>query len=68
VPVAYVTTRPGHAVSEDQVRQHCLDVGPAYAHPRRVIVLESLPLGSTGKADRAALRQDAAVRVSAKVP
>jgi long-chain acyl-CoA synthetase len=62
VPVAYVTARPGRTIDEERVRRHCLDVGPAYAHPRRVVVLDSLPLSPTGKADRTALMRDAADR------
>ncbi len=32
----------------------------AYAHPRRVVFLDRLPLGGAGKLDRAALRGRAA--------
>ena len=48
VPVAFVVADgPG----EDEVKQFALRHGPAHAHPRRVWLLESLPLGGTGKVD-----------------
>jgi long-chain acyl-CoA synthetase len=61
VPVAYVVARdPATAPSEDEVKRFFLDRGAPYAHPRRVLFLQQLPLGGTGKLDRTALRRMAA--------
>ena len=59
-PVAFVVLHEGHTVAEDELKQFFLSRGPAYAHPRRVLVIDAAPLGSTGKVDRAALRKRAA--------
>jgi len=56
VPVAMVA-RSGAAIpAEDELKQHCLTNGPAYAHPRRVVVVDDLPLNGAGKVDRAVVR------------
>ncbi len=61
VPVAYVVARdPAAAPSEEEVKRFFLERGAPYAHPRRVVFLERLPLGGTGKLDRAALKRMAA--------
>jgi acyl-coenzyme A synthetase/AMP-(fatty) acid ligase len=36
-----------------------LTQGAAFAHPRRIVFLEQLPLGSTGKLDRTILKEKA---------
>jgi len=66
-PVAFVIARPGTAPDADQIKQFALKNAPAYQHPRFVWFLERLPLSTTNKIDRAALRQDAAARVAAAV-
>jgi long-chain acyl-CoA synthetase len=61
VPVAFVVpATPG--LSEEEVKRFSLERGPAYAHPRRVFFLDTLPLSGTGKVDRAQL--EAAARAS----
>jgi acyl-CoA synthetase (AMP-forming)/AMP-acid ligase II len=55
VPVAFVVEREPGRTSEDEVKQFFLARGAPYAHPRRVVFLDALPLGGTGKIDRAAL-------------
>lgn len=59
-PVAFVVTRPGAAVTEQELRQYALLQGPAYQHPRRVWFLKELPLAGTNKIDKQALSQLAA--------
>lgn len=59
-PVAFVVTRPGAAVSEQELKQYTLLEGPAYQHPRRIWFLKELPLAGTNKIDRHALEQLAA--------
>ena len=64
VPVAFVVARIAGQTSEEDVKSFFLQNGAAYAHPRHVFFLERLPLGGTGKLDRAALRVMAKERVS----
>jgi acyl-CoA synthetase (AMP-forming)/AMP-acid ligase II len=52
VPVAMVVRAAGADAGEDALRRFCLDHGPAYAHPRRVVFVELLPLNGAGKTDR----------------
>ena len=56
VPIAFVVPRPGATVSEPDVKRWALAHGPAYQHPRRVVVLPELPLAGTNKIARAALK------------
>jgi acyl-CoA synthetase (AMP-forming)/AMP-acid ligase II len=56
VPVAFVVARETGRPSEDDVKRFFLGRGAPYAHPRRVVFLDALPLGGTGKIDRNALR------------
>jgi acyl-CoA synthetase (AMP-forming)/AMP-acid ligase II len=55
VPVAFVVEREPGRTTEAEVREFFLARGAPYAHPRRVVFLDALPLGGTGKIDRAAL-------------
>ncbi|MHB8590197.1 MAG: class I adenylate-forming enzyme family protein [Candidatus Dormibacteraceae bacterium] len=55
-PVAFVVLKSGGRATEDEIKQHFLANGPAYAHPRRVFFTDSLPLSSTNKLDRGALK------------
>lgn len=56
VPYAFVVTRDGATLSEDDLKQFALANGPAYQHPRRVFFLKELPLSGTNKIDRERLR------------
>ena len=60
VPVAFVVEREPGRTTEDDVKRFFLERGAPYAHPRRVHFVDALPLGGTGKIDRAALRARAA--------
>ena len=52
VPAALVMlTKPG-AADEAVLKQYCLDNGPAYAHPRRIDIVDQIPLNGAGKNDR----------------
>ena len=55
VPVAFVVERERGRTTETEVKEFFLARGAPYAHPRRVVFVEALPLGGTGKIDRAAL-------------
>ncbi|MDJ0947714.1 MAG: class I adenylate-forming enzyme family protein [Alphaproteobacteria bacterium] len=55
-PAALVAVRAGAAVDEAVLRQYCLENGPAYAHPRRVLIQSGpLPLTGARKVDRAGI-------------
>ena len=62
-PVAFVVRKPGRAPSEEDVKRFALANAPAYAHPRFVWFVRELPLASTNKVDRAALRKIAEERI-----
>jgi long-chain acyl-CoA synthetase len=64
-PVAFVVPAPGRALSEAEVKRFALANAPAYQHPRFVWVLDRLPVASTNKIDRAALRRMAQERTTA---
>src|SRR5262249_18223948 len=61
-PVAFVILRHGEAASEDEIKRFALANAPAYQHPRSAWFVDELPLASTNKVDRAALRQMAGER------
>jgi long-chain acyl-CoA synthetase len=61
-PFAFVVLRAGAALTEDGVKRFALDNAPAYQHPRGVAFLAELPLATTNKVDRKALRQIARER------
>jgi acyl-CoA synthetase (AMP-forming)/AMP-acid ligase II len=62
-PVAFVVRKPGRTPSEDDIKRFALANAPAYAHPRFVWFVDELPLASTNKVDRVALRKLAQERV-----
>jgi acyl-CoA synthetase (AMP-forming)/AMP-acid ligase II len=62
-PVAFVIARAGHSPTEDAIKKYALKNAPAYQHPRFVWFVDGLPLASTNKVDRHALRQLAEERV-----
>jgi len=65
-PVAFVIAKPGRALTEEAVKQFALANAPAYAHPRFVWFVESLPLAATNKVDRAELHRLAEARIRAR--
>ena len=64
-PVAFVIPKAGHQPTEDKIKKYALDNAPAYQHPRFVWFVDELPLASTNKVDRAALKKLAQERVAA---
>ncbi|GLK68388.1 class I adenylate-forming enzyme family protein [Hansschlegelia plantiphila] len=57
VPVAFVVLRPGPAPDEAALKAYAIANGPAYAHPRRVLFVDSLPLNGANKIDKSALKE-----------
>jgi long-chain acyl-CoA synthetase len=43
--------------SAEELKQFFLKYGTPYAYPRRIYFLDSMPLGGTGKVDRAQLER-----------
>lgn len=63
-PVAFVIPKAGHHPNEDEIKQFALANAPAYQHPRFVWFVNEVPLASTNKVDRGALRKDAEQRLA----
>jgi long-chain acyl-CoA synthetase len=63
-PVAFIVPKRGHHPTEDDIKRFALANAPAYEHPRFVWFVDKLPLASTSKIDRGALRRAAEARVS----
>ena len=61
-PVAFVVKREGSHLNEATLKAYALENAPAYQHPRSIWFVDSLPLASTNKLDRKALREMAAER------
>jgi acyl-CoA synthetase (AMP-forming)/AMP-acid ligase II len=62
-PVAFIVPKTGRRPSQDDIKQFSLANGPAYQHPRFIWFVDNLPLASTNKIDRRALRSLAQQRV-----
>ncbi len=63
-PVAFVIPKAGHKPTEAAIKKYALENAPAYQHPRFVWFTDELPLASTNKVDRHALRKLAQERVA----
>jgi acyl-CoA synthetase (AMP-forming)/AMP-acid ligase II len=63
-PVAFVIRKSGHELDEKEVQRFAFANAPAYQHPRFVWFVDELPLASTNKVDRGALRRAAAQRLA----
>ena len=62
-PVAFVIRKAGHTPNEEDIKQFALANAPAYQHPRFVWFVDELPLASTNKVDRVALKRMATERL-----
>jgi long-chain acyl-CoA synthetase len=63
-PVAFIIAKAGETPLPGDIKRFALANAPAYQHPRFVWFLDKLPLSSTNKIDRAALKREAAARVA----
>ena len=52
VPIAMVMALSPGSADEAGLKKFCLDNGPAYAHPRRILIVPDMPLNGAGKVDR----------------
>jgi fatty-acyl-CoA synthase len=57
VPAAFVVLKPGAALSEDEIIAHCRERLAAFKVPKRVVFIDQLPKGGTGKILKARLRE-----------
>ncbi|MYA34089.1 MAG: acyl--CoA ligase [Gemmatimonadales bacterium] len=55
VPAAVVRLGPEARATAESLKRYTLERGPAYAHPRRIALVEEMPLTGVGKVDRAAI-------------
>ena len=62
-PVAFVVKRHDSDLDEGKLKSFALENAPAYQHPRSIWFVDSLPLASTNKLDRGALRVLAAQKL-----
>ncbi|MFM9882255.1 MAG: class I adenylate-forming enzyme family protein [Burkholderiales bacterium] len=62
-PVAFVSLKRGATASEADIKAYALAHGPAYAHPRQVWFVDTIPLSGTNKVDRKALEREANDRI-----
>jgi len=53
--VAFVVQSQAGGTSAEEIKQFYLKHGTPYAYPRQIYFLDSMPLGGTGKIDRAQL-------------
>jgi fatty-acyl-CoA synthase len=64
LPVCYVALRPGASVREDELHEHAQrTIGERPAWPKRIHIVEAIPLTSVGKIYKPQLRCDAAARL-----
>jgi acyl-CoA synthetase (AMP-forming)/AMP-acid ligase II len=66
-PVAFVIPKAGSKPTENSIKKYALENAPAYQHPRFVWFVDELPLASTNKVDRAALKKLAQDRIAGAV-
>lgn len=62
VPAAFVVTRGGIALREDEVKEWFVSRADPYLHPRHIFSVPEIPLAQTNKVDRTRLKAEAAVR------
>ena len=64
-PVAFIILKSGAQASDEEIKNFALENAPAYQHPRAVWFVKNVPLASTNKIDRGALKAEAAQRMNA---
>jgi long-chain acyl-CoA synthetase len=63
-PVAFIIAKSGARVDAAEIKRFALANAPAYQHPRFVWFVDHLPLSTTNKIDRAALKRVAAAHLA----
>ena len=62
VPVAFVVRKIGSNLSEKELIDYYMTLGPAYSHPRHIYFIDEMPLLGTDKVDLKALEKQALER------
>ena len=57
VPAAAVIPYQQTRVTADELKDFCLQRGPAFAHPRRIMIVDEMPMSGAGKPDRNAIQK-----------
>ncbi len=52
IPIAFVVPVPDTAPSPESLKEFALSEGPAFSHPRAIVVLDQLPVAGTHKIDK----------------
>lgn len=55
VPAAMVKLASGSTTRAEALKMYTLEKGPAYAHPRRIVLVDEMPLTGVGKVDRSSV-------------
>src|SRR5258706_4556677 len=63
-PVAFIIAKAGQKPAAEDIKRFALANAPAYQHPRFIWFVDQLPLSTTNKIDRAALKREAAERIA----
>jgi long-chain acyl-CoA synthetase len=63
IPYAFIVTRRGSELSEQDVKDFSLKNAPPYQYPRKVVFLPAMPMSAVGKIDRKGLAARAAAMV-----
>jgi fatty-acyl-CoA synthase len=63
VPVAFVIPKPGAALTAEDVLAYCRGKIASFKAPRHVLLVQELPMTSSGKIQKAKLREAAQVRL-----
>jgi len=67
VPVAMVVLAKSASATTEDLKAFCLKNGPAYAHPRRILVVPELPLNGAAKTDRLEVKKRLTVEFGASI-
>lgn len=54
---AFVSASPGETITEDDIIEHCKQHLAPFQVPKRVVLIEKLPMTTTGKVQKAILRE-----------
>ncbi|UUW91500.1 class I adenylate-forming enzyme family protein [Pimelobacter simplex] len=57
IPVAFLVTSAGSHLTADAVKAFVIEQAPAYLYPRRVAIVDELPLAGTNKIDKRRLHE-----------
>jgi acyl-CoA synthetase (AMP-forming)/AMP-acid ligase II len=59
LPVTFIVLNKGSSLTEEDIKAHALKNAPPYQYPRKVYLVDALPLNTIGKIDRKLLEKKA---------